>query len=432
MPGAQERILRAAREARTVESGQDARTDRSTWPPAWSQAREMLRREGFAARDIDAALHDLATKAAGHESDYTAQAVYAAAHGRLGERRKAEKPAARPLAGVVAAVAPVAERIVQQIDQLRPAPPQVEDLQPGEWLTDKGRPVTPWRDFRDAGGIDPKRYLSPAQWRVLCTVWRAFTSGWNARDRLAGMREFIPFYPSRVGRISARAARRAGSELIACGLFVESQETLPRGIRLVAPAWELEGYGRDDPPAYIRACIDRLREQQKGRTAARSAAVSTPPSVRHAAALCPSHGRVAAGSDPEAVSAQSISGEPLAESEKRPFSVLMTHDLKRKTKDKGRTGKAAEMPVIAQPEAARMLNVSERAAVAEKLATMRQGERTDLEPCADVRKVSEPEAAAMLNVSRRLVQRAREVRRAAPEMIGRQRMRGFATERCLL
>ena len=46
-----------------------------------------------------------------------------------------------------------------------------------------------------------------------------------------------------------------------------------------------------------------------------------------------------------------------------------------------------------------------------KLATMKQGARTDLEPCANLRKVdkSQPDAAEACKVSRRSIQSAREV-----------------------
>jgi hypothetical protein len=51
----------------------------------------------------------------------------------------------------------------------------------------------------------------------------------------------------------------------------------------------------------------------------------------------------------------------------------------------------------------RHLNESQRAMVAAKLATMRQGERTDLEPSANFQKVSQADAAKLLNVSPRSV-----------------------------
>ncbi|HEV7284038.1 MAG TPA: MT-A70 family methyltransferase [Kaistia sp.] len=58
----------------------------------------------------------------------------------------------------------------------------------------------------------------------------------------------------------------------------------------------------------------------------------------------------------------------------------------------------------------RQLSQSQRALVAARVATMRQGERTDLaEPSANLRKVSQGEAARVANVSDRSVTTAREV-----------------------
>src|SRR3990170_5071720 len=59
----------------------------------------------------------------------------------------------------------------------------------------------------------------------------------------------------------------------------------------------------------------------------------------------------------------------------------------------------------------RHLNESQRAMIAAKLANMRQGARTDLEPPANWPEVevSQPEAAAMLAVSERSLRRARAV-----------------------
>ena len=51
----------------------------------------------------------------------------------------------------------------------------------------------------------------------------------------------------------------------------------------------------------------------------------------------------------------------------------------------------------------RHLNESQRAVVAGRLATMKQGQRTDLEPSANLPKVSQEKAAEMLNVSDRTV-----------------------------
>jgi hypothetical protein len=57
----------------------------------------------------------------------------------------------------------------------------------------------------------------------------------------------------------------------------------------------------------------------------------------------------------------------------------------------------------------RHLQISQRAMVAAKLATMKQGERTDLEPSANLQKVSVAEAAETLNVSVRSVETAKVV-----------------------
>lgn len=65
----------------------------------------------------------------------------------------------------------------------------------------------------------------------------------------------------------------------------------------------------------------------------------------------------------------------------------------------------------------RHLNESQRAMVAAKLANMRQGERTDIEPSANLQKVAQREAAERLSVSPRTVADAVKVERAAaPEL----------------
>jgi hypothetical protein len=51
-----------------------------------------------------------------------------------------------------------------------------------------------------------------------------------------------------------------------------------------------------------------------------------------------------------------------------------------------------------------------RAMVAARIANMRQGARTDLQPSANLPEVSRPQAAAMLNVSERTVRSVRTVR----------------------
>lgn len=68
----------------------------------------------------------------------------------------------------------------------------------------------------------------------------------------------------------------------------------------------------------------------------------------------------------------------------------------------------------------RHLDESQRAMVAAKLATMRQGERTDLqpEPSANLPKVDQPTAARALSISERALRSARAVHdRGAPELI---------------
>ena len=66
----------------------------------------------------------------------------------------------------------------------------------------------------------------------------------------------------------------------------------------------------------------------------------------------------------------------------------------------------------------RHLSESQRSLVASRLATMRQGERTDLQPSANLRKVSQAEAAKRLNVSQRSVTFAALVEKeATPELV---------------
>jgi hypothetical protein len=74
--------------------------------------------------------------------------------------------------------------------------------------------------------------------------------------------------------------------------------------------------------------------------------------------------------------------------------------------------------VISRNLRRRHLDASQRAMVATKLANMRQGERTDLEPSAPVQKVARKAAAAALNVSERSVASAAVVRaHGTPELI---------------
>lgn len=66
----------------------------------------------------------------------------------------------------------------------------------------------------------------------------------------------------------------------------------------------------------------------------------------------------------------------------------------------------------------RHLDEAQRAMVAARIANMRQGERTDLEPSANLPKVDQPTAASMLNVGERSVRSAREVLdHGAPELV---------------
>lgn len=75
--------------------------------------------------------------------------------------------------------------------------------------------------------------------------------------------------------------------------------------------------------------------------------------------------------------------------------------------------------VISKNMHRRHLDASQRALVAARLATMRQGERTDIaEPSANLRKVSQSEAAVILHVSERSVTSAAEViEHGAPELV---------------
>jgi ParB family chromosome partitioning protein len=78
--------------------------------------------------------------------------------------------------------------------------------------------------------------------------------------------------------------------------------------------------------------------------------------------------------------------------------------------------------VIAKNLARRHLSESQRAMVAAKLAKMPQGARTDIQPSANlpevVAPVSQPEAAALLNVSERSLRNAKTVQRdGIPELV---------------
>ena len=63
----------------------------------------------------------------------------------------------------------------------------------------------------------------------------------------------------------------------------------------------------------------------------------------------------------------------------------------------------------------RHLNESQRAAIAAEFANMRQGERTDAEPCDNCHKVSQQKAGELLKVSRKSVSRAKKVKDKDPE-----------------
>ena len=66
----------------------------------------------------------------------------------------------------------------------------------------------------------------------------------------------------------------------------------------------------------------------------------------------------------------------------------------------------------------RHLTESQRAVIAAKMANMKQGARTDLQPSANLPKViSQPEAAKMFNVSERTIRSIKAVEREAPELI---------------
>jgi len=74
--------------------------------------------------------------------------------------------------------------------------------------------------------------------------------------------------------------------------------------------------------------------------------------------------------------------------------------------------------VLSKNLARRHLTESQRAMAAEMVATMRQGERTDLEPSANLHKVDLATAAAMLRVSIRLVKAARALRaKGSPDLV---------------
>ena len=74
--------------------------------------------------------------------------------------------------------------------------------------------------------------------------------------------------------------------------------------------------------------------------------------------------------------------------------------------------------VISKNLKRRNLNESQRALVAARLATMRQGKRTDLLPSATLPKVAQSQAAALMSVSARLLRSAKTVQeKGAPALV---------------
>lgn len=65
----------------------------------------------------------------------------------------------------------------------------------------------------------------------------------------------------------------------------------------------------------------------------------------------------------------------------------------------------------------RHLNEAQRGMVAAKLANMAQGQRTDIQPSANLQNVSQSDAAEMLNVSTRTVASAKKVIEEAPQEV---------------
>ncbi len=80
-------------------------------------------------------------------------------------------------------------------------------------------------------------------------------------------------------------------------------------------------------------------------------------------------------------------------------------------------GKPLEF-IISKNLKRRHLNESQRAVIAARLADMRQGERTDLEPSArGLKVIPQAEAAKMLGVSERTIGRVKAIEREAPELL---------------
>jgi ParB family chromosome partitioning protein len=81
------------------------------------------------------------------------------------------------------------------------------------------------------------------------------------------------------------------------------------------------------------------------------------------------------------------------------------------------TGPDAVAFVISLNLHRRHLNESQRGMVGAKLANMQQGQRTDIQPSANLQNVSQADAAEMLNVSTRTVAAASKVQAEAPQEV---------------
>lgn len=81
------------------------------------------------------------------------------------------------------------------------------------------------------------------------------------------------------------------------------------------------------------------------------------------------------------------------------------------------TGQDATAFVISLNLHRRHLSETQRGMVAAKLANMQQGQRTDIQPSANLQNVSQSDAAEMLNVSTRTVAAASKIQDEAPEEV---------------
>jgi len=303
-------------------SGQEPRPN---LPPEWHKAGAQLAQEGFSEAEIDAALGELFATAGEHAGEYSAQGVYAAAHSRLGDRSKSRaRPARkqRPLRNTLSDTLSLAERVIEQAAALRPAPPQVPDLLPGERLSHTGRPRSPWRDFRDAG-IEWKRWIPHSAWKVVSMIYDKYQSGWGSYDTLAGEREFVPFLPHKVKGLKPRTAREAGRLSVRWGFLEEGPEVDPQGCRLLRPAW----LHKPDPAAYLRECLERRKaDLRRGKTAAGK----LPENGRSSAGLLPDFCRTSAAPPPADVFQQAQEPERVTESQSRPFSPILESQIQNK------------------------------------------------------------------------------------------------------